>query len=661
MDAAFTEIMKNRFGAIAEEASTVAYRTAHTTFVKQTQDFQVALARPTGEFFAFPTMTGVTSAVCQNVAAYAAPFLDAFEPGDILITNDPHRTKGLVTHTMDIHLLRPVFVGEELVAFAWAFVHASDIGGAVPGSISPELSEVYQEGIQLRPVKLRSGGRLNREIVDILHDNSRIGSEIWGDLEAMQSAMRLLDRRLNELCAKVGLDTMKRGIDAVMNHAEAKARAVISRLTDGSWSFSDYLEGNGPDEAVHIRCSLTIDGDEAHIDYSGSDPQVHAALNFATGDRPHPFLSLALTNYINTVDPATPVNGGIIRPIHARAPSGTLMNATHPAAMGNRWVAVMRTYDALMGCLNQAVPGGLAACGAGQAGIISAAWADAASGAPRVAVVEPFSGGSGGRARMDGVDANDTMIGYLKSTPVEDVEIDVPLIVREHALVPDSFGHGTFRGGASVAIELEATAPEVAITVRGLDRFRFRPWGYAGGLPGRAGETAQIVDGKPSPLGRIRIVRLARGERLRMTSPSGGGFGPPLGRDPARVIDEVRNGLLSPAVARKIYGIVFDGDRLDEEATLERRVACATNESFTHVLCEVRQAYERRIPPEVSSALALAVLDSPAGLRRFVFASVHSALASGHLQASPSAVEHAVRQMVERAGMPDHRTDEPTP
>ena len=157
MDAARTEIVKNRLSAMVEEAATIAYRTAHTTFVKQTQDFQVALARPSGEFFAFPTLTGATSSVCQSIAGLIEPFTGDLAPGDVLISNDPYRTKGLVTHTMDIHLAQPIFYQGELVCFAWAFVHASDIGGAVPGSISPDLTDVFQEGFRILHVYKGAG------------------------------------------------------------------------------------------------------------------------------------------------------------------------------------------------------------------------------------------------------------------------------------------------------------------------------------------------------------------------------------------------------------------------------------------------------------------------------------------------------------------------
>lgn len=350
MDPVQTEIMKNRFSAIAEEAATVAYRTAHTTFVKQTQDFQVALARLSGEFFAYPMLTGVVSGTGQTIAGFTRHFReDELEPGDVLISNDPFSTWGLVTHMMDIHLAQPIFVDGKLTCYAWAFIHASDIGGAVPGSISPDLSECFQEGLRLRPMKLVKRGVLNKDVADILRDNSRIGDAIWGDLEALMAGMRLLDIRVNELCAKVGRDTLNQAVDDVMAYAEMKARRVISGLKDGTYTFADYIEGDDSGTAVHIHCRLTIRGDEAEIDYSGSSPQVNAALNFATGDRTHPYLCLGLTNYIQTVEPDIPINGGSMRPIRACAPSGTLMNAEFPAAMGNRYVSVMRVYDTLIG------------------------------------------------------------------------------------------------------------------------------------------------------------------------------------------------------------------------------------------------------------------------------------------------------------------------
>ncbi|PWS37038.1 methylhydantoinase [Falsiroseomonas bella] len=621
MDPVQTEIMKNRFTAIAEEAATVAYRTAHTTFVKQTQDFQVALARLSGEFFAFPMMHGVTSGSGQSITGLTGHFpLEELRPDDVLISNDPFSTGGVVTHMMDIHLARPIFVDGELTCWAWSFVHASDIGGAVPGSISPDLHECFQEGLRLRPTKLVRGGALNQDVVNILKDNSRIGDAVWGDLEAMMAAMRLLDRRINALCARIGKAAFHQGVDDVMAYTEMRARRVIAALRDGTYTFTDYIEGDDSGAAVHIHCKLTIKGDEAEVDYSGSSPQVHAAFNFTTGSRTHPFLAMALTNYIQTMEPGIPMNGGMMRPIRGYAQPGSVMNAEFPAAMGNRFVAVMRTYDTLIGCLNQAIPGGIAACGAGQAGIIACGWTDTDTGRGRVAVVEPFCGGSGGRDRCDGVDATDTMLGFLKSTPIEHVETETPLVVRRHELVPGRFGHGRFRGGASVAIELECRAPEVSITVRGLDRFRFQPWGVFGGGSGTNTVTTLNPAGEARNIGRIKLLTLQQGDVLRMVSSSGGGFGPPAARDPALVLRDVLDALLTEEEARAIYGVVIRDRAVDDAATEALRATMPAAAAFAVKHGPAREAHEVVWPVERSVALANRVLAAPPGLRRKLLA-----------------------------------------
>jgi N-methylhydantoinase B len=493
-------------------------------------------------------------------------------------------------------------------------------------------------------MKLVTGGELNRDVVNILRDNSRIGDAVWGDLEALMAAMRLLDERAVALCRRVGRDTFHQGVNNVITYAEQKARTAIRDLLDGTYTFTDYLESDNPDEAIHIHCRLTITGDEAVIDYSGSSPQVHAALNFGTGSRTHPFLCLALTNYIQTVDPSIPINGGILRPIRAFAPLGTLMNADFPAAMGNRWVAVMRTYDALMGCLNQAVRGGIAACGAGQAGIISAAWMDPHTGRSRVAVVEPFSGGSGGRVRADGVDATDTMIGYLKSTPIEHVEIETPLIVRCHELIPQTVGHGRYRGGASVCIELECRAPEATITVRGLDRFRLQPWGAYGGGAGCNGRTTLCQGSFTREIGKIKVLTLHEGDVLRMVSPSGGGFGSPLARDPHLVLRDVLDELISASEAATFYGVVIANDQLDWERTAALRGDVIERAEWEIAPGPERQRYENIWPIETSIALSEAAMRIPQGIRRNVLMATRRDLETAE---RPIGVAQAV-QAVER-------------
>ncbi len=656
MNLACTEIMKNRFSAMAEEAATLAYRSAQTIFMKQTQDFLVALARPSGEIFALPMLTGVP--VPGGTIAGLTDHFSDFAPGDVVISNDPFSTEGVVTHQMDIYLVQPIFHGGELIAFAWSLVHASDIGGAVPSSISPELHECFQEGFRIRPTKLKRSGVLNQDVANFMKDNSRIGDQVWGDLEALMAALNLLDRRSRALCERVGIAEFRQGIDDVMNYAEAKARSVIGGLRDGEYVFSDYLEGINANDPIHVRCRLRIAGDEAEIDYGGSDPQIDAALNFNSGrrERTHQLLSLGLTNYIQTMEPSIPLNAGMLRPIHAHAPSGTVMNAEFPAAMGNRWITVMRCYDALIGCLNQAIPGGVTASGGGQAGCIGVAWHDHVSGGTGVEVVEPLSGGSGGRVRADGVDAADTMQGFLKSTPIEHVEAETPLLVRQYALVPSSFGHGRYRGGASVCIELECQSVQAEITARGLERFRFQPWGVQGGHPGRSGETWLLRAGRKTALGRVGVQKVQRGDVLRMISPSGGGFGDPLTRPAALVMDDVTNGMLDEGEAAEIYGVVIRDGALDVAATERRRskMTAARDPLSAVTHGQARREYESLWPTEASTAFANAILRAPPGLRAAVQREARAALATtpGPINAAKAGdvVASLIHQMQAPAG-----------
>ncbi|SLN64875.1 hydantoinase B/oxoprolinase family protein [Oceanibacterium hippocampi] len=654
MDPVRTEIMKNRFAAIAEEAASIAYRTAHTTYVKQTQDFQCALATRDGHFFAFPRLSGVTTSVGQNIRTTVDLIgEDNLAPGDVIITNDPFGTQGLCTHTMDVHLIRPIFRDGRLLCHAWSFIHASDIGGAVPGSISPVNSEVYQEGIRLRAVKLYDRSVLNSDVLNVFLDNSRIPDLIWGDIKAMLAGMKTLDRRVNELCDRYGEDEFQTGIEEVLDFAELKARGVIAEIPDGEYAFSDYLEGYSPGEFIFLHAALKIAGDQASIDFAGSDPQVQYALNFTSSSGVHPFLCLALTNYIHTRVPDIPMNGGIMRPIRTSSPKGTIMNAEFPAAMGNRWVTAMRMYDVILGCLAQAVPGGLAAAGAGQAGIISVSGRDHTTGLRRVSVVEPIVGGSGARAGLDGIDGTDIPIAFLRSAPFEYVEIETPLIMRRYSLGTDLHGKGRTRGGGGVVTDMENGDVEAVITVRGLDRTVFAPWGFEGGTAGTSGTAIFNPDGDaPEELGKVKVLDLRQGDVLRLITPSGGGFGDPLERDPARVLEDVRDGFVSLESAARDYGVTIVDDAVDDAATdaLRARIRDGRKaRAGAFDLGDGRRTFEKVWPEQASVALALAVFDVEPGLRPHVLRAVRARFSEAE-PATPEAARAAVGDWVARLG-----------
>jgi len=266
-------------------------------------------------------------------------------------------------------------------------------------------------------------------------------------------------------------------------------------------------------------------------------------------------------------------------------------------------------------------------------------WPEENTGRTRVSVVEPFSGGSGGRRIMDGVNGNDTMVGYLKSTPIESVEVDCPLVVRRHELVPESFGHGKFRGGAAVRIELEARGPECRIAVRGLDRLRFQPWGVWGGLPGTPGELKLTKDGKDEIIRQINILHLHRHDTLTMTSPGGGGFGIPLDRSTQSVLKDVRDGFLTPESARAVYAVIIADGILDEDGTEALRKDLRKKEAMylpIFAFGPAREKYENIMDPAVAAVAAKLILREPQGKRSALLKRIQELQKKGKIPGDPA-------------------------
>ena len=625
MDAVRTAIMSNRFNAIVEEASAAVYRTAHTTFVKLVQDYQCALATAEGDMFAYPMMSGVN----VFIGSPLRPTLDAIgrdnlKPGDIIITNDPFSTDGLVTHLMDVTLLYPIFRDDRLIAVGWSFVHASDIGGAVPGSISPAFTEVFQEGLRVRPAKLYEEGVLNKTIKSIFEDNSRIPAELWGDIQAMISGLKSMDRRINELCDRYGRDTVEQGMRDVIGYAETKARAVIRKIPDGVYSFSDYLEGINEGQLAYFSVTLTVRDDEVDVDFTGTDPQLAAAYNLVTGATTHPYVVQCLITFILTMDPLTPRNSGILRAIHAHAPRGTVLNAVFPASGGSRAASATRAYDIIMGCLNQALPEGVGAAGAGMAGVIVVSAPDPRTGRDRVNVINTIHGGGGGRRISDGVDGTEVRYSQ-RMVPVEVIEVETPVIMRAIRIVPDSRRAGRFASGAALEMEMENTANRAVMTVRNMNRFVFAPWGFRGGEQGLLGKTI-VNPGQPDErsIGKISVLEMGQGDVVRITSPTGGGFGDPMERDLGAIAGEIESGMLLHERAADVYAVVFDAQgRIDQAGTEVKRTERRNPDLPDFNFCAERKRHDHVWNVPTRRKLASMALSFELRIRSQLVANVH--------------------------------------
>jgi N-methylhydantoinase B len=571
-DAIGVEVFANLFKAVVDEMAWVVLRSSHTAFVKETQDFGVALVTPEGEMFAYPYGSGATP--LMGVAMDSVTEAIAWEEGDVVITNDPYATRGMVMHLNDIYAFRPVFVDGRLLCLAWTFIHCTDVGGYAPGSIDMQNSEVFQEGLRLRPVKLYRRGELNQEVWNIFADNCRIPSLNWGDMTACVAALAKAETRLRRLAER--REETARAMYATLDRTEALTRAVLAEIPKGSYNFTEYFEDDYiSDVPVRIVVKLTSRGDGTiELDYTGSDPQVRAALNLPTGGmNHHPFLAMSVVNYVVTQSEAIHINAGILRCIDLVLPEASVVNASFPAACGMRFTTAMRVHDLVLGALTRAMPGKVPVAGSGVL-VVTYISTSELGGAGRVVVANPVSGGSGASGERDGISGTEMSVAFLRNVPVEVLEAEAPVVVRRFSLAPDSEGPGKFRGGFGVAYELEIKHPSAVVVMRGKDRQRFCAWGAAGGEAGTtSGNIGTRRGAEPHDIGKRTVYRAELGEVIRLWGGGGGGFGDPFERDPELVAADVANGLVSPERARDVYGVAITAGALDEAATavLRRR------------------------------------------------------------------------------------------
>lgn len=615
-------ILSHYFRATAEAMGFVLQRTAHTTFIKESNDFVTALLTPEGEQFAYSVAIGTQGFVGLEYSHFINQ-LAPWEEGDIAIANCPYLTHGVASHLPDYQMLKPIFVEGTLVAFAWGFLHASDMGGIIAGSILPSAYELYQEGLRIPPVKLYRRGELQKDIQQFVLTNVRIPEKNWGDLSALLAALGTGEQRVKQAVTKWGLETVQAARGALIDYAEVRARALIERIPDGEYSFTDYLEDDViSDMPVRIKVKATKEpGGGLHLDYSGTDPQVGAAFNLASNGR-HPYLCLAIFGYFRSIDPTLPVNAGLMRPIRFTAPAGSVINATFPASCGVRFALAQTLYGTVQAVLAQALPGQVPALGAGQATILAISIMDLVRGSRQVTVVQPMVGGSGGRKQGDGIDGCDFSQGALANTPVEAIENEVPIVIRDYSVVPDSAGPGQFRGGLAFQLDFQVFHPDTILTARGMERFRFQPFGLAGGGAGTSGDCWLNPDTpNQKRLGKINAVSLDAGDILRVRTPGGGGFGDPFTRDPAAVLADVRNGVVSIGVARGQYGVVIvdgpAGATMDLAATETLRNSRPTSPSRQFDPGPSRAAHEAIFTPAVADALAELLYSLPSGMRYY--------------------------------------------
>ncbi|MCJ9754296.1 hydantoinase B/oxoprolinase family protein [Neorhizobium sp. BETTINA12A] len=597
------QVFANHTRAAAENMAYTLQRTAHSAFVKETEDFTVMLVNRRGETFGVPMGLGATWYPGLTYSR-AIAMIDDYKPGDVAFTNDPYSCF-VATHAPDTHLWKPVFYDGEIIAWTGGHIHNTDMGGAVPASLSRALTEIHQEGIRFPPMKLVNEGVFDEDILKIMTTNVRKPDLNIGDMKALVGALNTGERKILAMVEKFGKQAFLEGTEVLLDHAEAQARDLLRSMPDGAWEFVDYADEDSVEaNPCRLKLTLTIRGDEAILDFTGSDPQLGSSLNVPSGGDPrHTMLLVGVYYVLYTLNPKILLNTGLTRPFTCITPKGSVLNPIAPAAVGMRSLTCARLRSVIFGAFCQAVPEKLPAAPAGNNCIVNVMTTDERNGRTVIAAVNPVVGGGGGMPHRDGTNGSGADAAYLKNTPIEITETEVPIEFVKYGLAKDSGGAGRWRGGLATEMAFRVFSPGSRITARNRDRSFFRPWGTLGGRA--AGLSDMVLNpGRDDfqRLGNIDTAVLQPGDVLEIRSAGGGGRGNPVERETWRVARDVARGYVSSEAAERDYGVVIRDGTVDEAETEKVRAARTAPTGHFHYGPE-REGYEAQWTPEAYDLL----------------------------------------------------------
>jgi len=537
------EIFKNIYHSIAEEMGAALRRTAFSPNIKERRDYSCAIFDAHGQVIAMGDHMPVHLG-SMPMSVQAAIDSCPLGPGDMVMLNDPFRGG---THLPDITLVAPVFVGskqqgQEAPAkavstknqrvqpdfYVASRAHHADVGGTYPGSMGL-CREIYQEGLRIPPVRIMRAGKMERDVLALLLNNVRTPNEREGDLGAQIAACNTGAARLREVCARYGLERSQSASRALLNYSEQMMRAFLARVPRGTYAAQDFMDGDGiSDGPVRIAVAVKVEGQRGRVarghtvtvDFTGSDPQVQGSINAVEA------ITYSACFYVFRclLEDDVPATAGLMRPVRVIAPSGTIVNARPPAAVaGGNVETSQRIVDVLLRALAQAIPERIPAAASGTMNNLTIGGIDPRSGEP-FAYYETIAGGMGARPTKPGVSGVHTHMTNSLNTPAEALEYSYPLRVLQYSLRPGSGGAGGQRGGDGIIREIEVlTDAEVTLLS---DRRERGPWGLNGGVDGSPGNASAIrEDGSVERLPGKCNVRLIKGERIRIETPGGGGWG----------------------------------------------------------------------------------------------------------------------------------------
>lgn len=496
---------------------TVLRKTAFSANIKERRDYSCAVYGRAGETIAMgdhmPVHLGAMPLSVEHALAAFRP-----GPGDVVILNDPFRGG---THLPDITAVSGVFAGSNKIAdfHVASRAHHADVGGMSPGSM-PLAREIYQEGIRIPPVLLMKSGKVQRDVMELVLANVRTPEERQGDLMAQVMSNRRGEDRLREIVSRYGLARVRRSAAELQNYSERVTRATIRQIPDGEYRFEDFLDDDGvTDVPVRIAVALRVKGDEVDVDFTGSSPQAPGPVNANYA------ITLSATMYCFRclMDADVPYNAGLLRPIRVIAPERSVVNAGLPAAMAAGNVETsQRITDAILGALAKALPERIPAASSGTMNNLSFGGWDTLRNRS-FAYYETIAGGMGASSRGPGLSATHSHMTNSWNTPIEAFEHQYPVRVRAYRIRGGSGGAGKHAGGDGIVRELEfLEASDVTLLS---DRRKRGPYGLHGGASGACGKSSVHVDDNARELPSKTRLTIQPGERLRIETPGGGGWG----------------------------------------------------------------------------------------------------------------------------------------
>ena len=525
----------------SEEMGIAIRNAAYSANIKERLDHSCAVFDRRGRLIAqaehIPVHLGSLPWGLRQTLAWLDERGVVLEAGDQWVVNDPYLAG---THLNDVTVIRPIFVRDELVAFAVNKAHHADVGGAVPGSMPPDARDLFAEGFISPPLRLVTRNLPDASVFELFRTNSRTPHARTGDLRAQIAGNLTGERRVRELIDRYGIEDFESAIERALDASEARTRAALRDLPDGDVTATEVLEDMTGAPSIELRLRLTKTGDRVTLDYTGTAAQIDAPLNAVLGVT----LSGIYYAFRAVTDPSIPMNEGTFRPIEVRVPAGTLLNPLRPAPVsGGNVETSMRNADLVLLALGMLAPQRIPAQSGGTMNNVMLGGDD--RGTPW-SFYETNGCGMGARPDADGIDGIHAHMTNTLNTPIEALERDFPLRVVRYEFAEGSAGAGRYRGGAGLIRSFQLTRGTATLSLLA-ERHRAAPRGAQGGGDAATGAHALVRDGVRTALPAKTTLRLQEGDIVEVRTAGGGGYGPSEKRQPEASERDRRDGMLRQA------------------------------------------------------------------------------------------------------------------